>query len=110
MKRTPPKSIRPILDEVKQYLQEIYGDNLTRVILYGSYARGDNEPDSDIDILITLKSMGDLYNEIRKYIDYISELDIKYDTIISIMPVFEGDYLNQRTSLLYSANREGIAL
>ena len=110
MKKTPPKSIQPILDEVKQYLREIYGDNLKRIILYGSYARGDNELDSDIDILITLKKMSDYYSELQRYIDYISELDIKYDTIISILPVFEEDYLNQRTSLLYSANKEGIII
>lgn len=40
---------------LKKYVEDvhkIYGESLKTVILYGSYARGDFRPDSDIDILI----------------------------------------------------------
>ena len=42
---------------LKQYIEEIgkiYGEHLKFVILYGSYARGDFRPESDIDIMILL--------------------------------------------------------
>ena len=35
-------------------IEKIYGEKLRAVILYGSYARGDNTIDSDIDIMILL--------------------------------------------------------
>ena len=42
---------------IKQYVNEIkqiYGTHLRQIILYGSYARGDFRPDSEIDIMILL--------------------------------------------------------
>ena len=42
-------------DLIKQYVEEvkkIYGSHVRQIILYGSYARGDFRPDSDVDIMI----------------------------------------------------------
>ena len=41
-------------DLIKQYVEEvkkIYGSHVRQIILYGSYARGDFRPDSDVDII-----------------------------------------------------------
>ena len=43
-----------LLEQYTEILQKIYGNHLRRVILYGSYARGDYTKDSDIDIMILL--------------------------------------------------------
>ena len=48
------EKIKKILTEVKKYLIESFGDKIRRVILYGSYARGDYNRDSDIDVLIVV--------------------------------------------------------
>jgi predicted nucleotidyltransferase len=48
-------TIRPILKKIKKGLQQIYGDQIDRILLYGSRARGEERPDSDIDILIVFK-------------------------------------------------------
>lgn len=53
---------------IKQYVNEIkqiYGTHLRQIILYGSYARGDFRPDSDIDIMILL-DLSDL--ELKAYV------------------------------------------
>lgn len=47
--------LKPILEKYVENLKEIYGDDLLQVSLFGSYARGDYGPDSDIDILIIVK-------------------------------------------------------
>ncbi|MFN3966945.1 MAG: nucleotidyltransferase domain-containing protein, partial [Endomicrobiia bacterium] len=54
------------IKELVEGLKKLYGKNLTRVILYGSKARGDAVPDSDIDILVVLKNMKSGYDEISK--------------------------------------------
>ena len=36
----------------------VYGDDIDRILLYGSYARGDNTEDSDIDIVAIAKACG----------------------------------------------------
>lgn len=70
------KNIDSIL--LKGYIEElkkIYGDHLRTVILYGSYARGDQREDSDIDLMI-LVDLDDL--TIKTYQDSLSALDYEY--------------------------------
>ncbi|WP_413039015.1 nucleotidyltransferase domain-containing protein [Roseofilum sp. SID1] len=44
------------MKKLKEYLQSLYQDNLDKVILFGSEARGEADIDSDIAILIVLKT------------------------------------------------------
>lgn len=52
-----PEQIQTILQSYAAWVKEILGDTVRKIILYGSYARGDYTESSDIDmmILITLK-------------------------------------------------------
>ncbi len=43
-----------VLKRVEIAAKQLYGDGLNKIILYGSYARGDNTEESDIDIMIIL--------------------------------------------------------
>ena len=57
---------RNLTEVLKKYVEDvhkIYGDKLRTIILYGSYARGDFGPDSDIDIMILVDLSDD---EIRR--------------------------------------------
>lgn len=69
-----PKKINNIIDEFVKCVNETLGNRVKKIILYGSYARGDYNEGSDIDIMI----LTDLSNEeIIEYRDKIS--DIAYD-------------------------------
>jgi len=46
--------ISKILQETNRKLKQHYGGRLVRLTLYGSYARSEAEPGSDIDILVIL--------------------------------------------------------
>ena len=41
-----------LLERYKEAVSQILGERLKRIILYGSYARGDFKQDSDMDIMI----------------------------------------------------------
>jgi predicted nucleotidyltransferase len=43
-----------LLNETLSTLRSIYGERLAKIILYGSYARGEQTPESDIDLLVVL--------------------------------------------------------
>jgi predicted nucleotidyltransferase len=47
----------PILAKFRAALAETYGDRLERVVLFGSRARGDAQPDSDYDVAVFLNGM-----------------------------------------------------
>ena len=51
---TNPRQKTMLLARIKSCLQAVYGDRLRGVVLYGSEARGEATPDSDVDILVLL--------------------------------------------------------
>ncbi len=77
--------LNKILSKISQTAKSTLKDKLDSIILYGSYARGDYDKDSDIDILI----LADIPRElIFKYksdlIRLSSELGLEYDIVITI--------------------------
>jgi len=71
------------------------GDKLDKVILYGSYARGDHNIDSDIDFFISAHIPQQEANKWRRNIrDRIPLLDLEYDVLVS-MKVTETAIFNQ---------------
>lgn len=66
-------------------LSSIFGSSLENVLLYGSYARGEQTPESDIDV-IALVDMPkeELCAYKRRISDFSSELDLQYDVLLSI--------------------------
>jgi predicted nucleotidyltransferase len=100
------QAVKELIDELKK----LYGDNLSRVILYGSKARGDATEDSDIDIMIVLKDVKDKSKELEKVIKLTTEIDFRYETLISITLQSEEEYLKKRSPLLLNVRKEGIVL
>ena len=49
------QEVTEILAELRRERQSLYGERLEHIVLFGSQARGDAEPDSDIDVLVVLK-------------------------------------------------------
>ena len=88
-------ALKTILQKYVKDIQSIYGNMLKTVISYGSYARGDFSPDSDIDIMI-LVDLDD--NEIRSKGRDLSNLtfDYNFDNEIEIMPIVKNlDHFNK---------------
>ena len=104
------KDIEPILIEVKDGLRESYGERLKGIILYGSYARGDATEGSDIDIIVLLNEITDFDAELDKLFELIGQIDLKYDTLISIVPMEEKQYTARRLPLILNAKREGVPI
>lgn len=97
-----------ILDEVKVALKKLYKDNLVEIILYGSYARNDFNENSDIDLLVVLNKLDSAGKEIDKIVDAIYEINLKYNSLISVVPVSIDDYRSIKSPLLLNVRREGI--
>ena len=84
-----PQMIHTLLTQYLSEVQKIYGAHLKSVILYGSYARGDYTPDSDVDIMLLVDLVAE---EADVYSDALSELGYEYNVNYNIwvMPVVKN--------------------
>ena len=102
---------RQALKELVEGLKKLYGDNLSRVILYGSKARGDATEDSDIDVLVVLKDIDRKHDEIHRITEISAPICLKYDLLISAIPVREEMILSEeKTLFIETVLKEGIDL
>ena len=60
------EKIREIMERFSLEVKKACGASLRTVILYGSCARGDFSPDSDVDIMVLLDTPGERISEERK--------------------------------------------
>jgi len=65
-----------LLNELKQGLELIYGDQLQGVYLFGSYARGEQDSESDLDILIILDDFERYSTEVKRTGELVSNLSL----------------------------------
>ena len=77
---TKPKNdvLGQALDEIMKKMLELYGEKIFSIILYGSYARGDYDEESDVDIALIVDAPLERDNE-RKANSFISDMYLKYD-------------------------------
>jgi predicted nucleotidyltransferase len=99
-----------LLKRLHSDLGAIYGDEIHAVYLYGSQARGEAHPDSDVDILVILRDEFDYFNVVEKTSHITSALSLEYETVISCVFVTQRDFEQRQTPLLLNVRREGIPI
>ncbi len=96
---------------VKSELQTLYGMRLAKLILYGSYARGDHHEGSDIDFLVVLKDEDiKTGSEVRYRNSALYDLELKFNTTISAHPTTLGRFNTSDYLFYQNVRREGIEL
>jgi len=107
MARKLTKKIEQVLAETKAQLSVLYPNRLKDLILFGSYARGDYTKGSDIDLLLLLDHVVDIGVERDHYFPAICDLSLKYDTVVSVIPMDYETYRSQKTPLILNVRKEG---
>lgn len=102
------EDVNKLLAELKQGLLSLYGQQFIALLLYGSYARGEQVDGSDLDILIILDDYDIYSSEIKRTSELISTLSLKYGVSISRKILREKTWLNSNTPLLRNAHIEAI--
>lgn len=97
-----------LLNKTCKALRNMYGERLDKIILYGSYVRGDNTPESDIDLLIVLRDAQlDIGKEIRDMNNFIYPLSLEYNIDISAHPVTQRKFIESPGFFLKRVKKEG---
>jgi uncharacterized protein len=99
----------PVLTRFRAAVGKAYGDQLERVVLYGSRARGDHRPDSDYDIAVFIKEPGTLWDEGGRLAELEDEILRESGAVINAMPFPAGAY-SKRTGFMSELRADGLDL
>ncbi len=80
-KQLVDEKVSALLNEVVVDFRQLFGNKLIEVILFGSYARGDYDLESDIDIFVLVNDENH-----KRHRDHIIDLEIRLTIEYGIMP------------------------
>ena len=91
--------------ELIEAILKTLGNNVLRIILYGSVARGEETGESDVDIAIILsqKLSPELDDQLS---DTIVDMNLKYDKVYSVVDIQKDDYEKWRSYIPFYRNVE----
>ncbi len=97
---------------VEKFLQEVnkkYSERIDKVILFGSYARGDYTQESDIDLLVVWK--GKLLEGWEDLENIAVDILVEYGVVISLKIVSPEEYkamIDLQMPFIQTLEREGV--
>lgn len=105
-----PKLMKALL-RMSNDLKDIYGDSLMKIVLYGSYARGEQTEESDVDIAVILKA-GNTEKMHDDMIDVVVDYELDQGVTLSVISIEIEQYKTWNKTLPFYKNidKEGIVL
>lgn len=99
-----------VLDQVRVRLEAAFGPRLKGVVLYGSEARQEAGPDSDIDLMVLLEGPVHFGRDLETIIHALYPLQLEIDRLIDAWPADIQSYDAQDFAIYRHAHREGVML
>jgi predicted nucleotidyltransferase len=103
------RDIGRALEELHTELHRLYGVRLKGVYLFGSHARGDPGPESDVDVLIVLDEVAGYGAEVARTSNVVGGLSLRHGIAISRVFVSEADWHRGASNFLAHVREEAIA-
>ena len=103
-------TLHDILQEFQNGLRAIYGSRLAALVLFGSQARGDALPDSDIDVMVVLFGPVNPLKEASRISPFRGDLCLRHNVVITCLYVSADETETAASPLLHNIRAEGVAL
>jgi predicted nucleotidyltransferase len=103
--------IQPLLDDFVQAMRRLYGRRLSRIVLFGSFARGEAHAESDVDLLVLLgeEEIDILAEQDRMRPDAMA-LTLEHERLVSAFPGTEAGYIKRDKLIYYHIAEDGQTL
>ena len=106
-------SINHITNEISDRVRIVLGDRLRKIILYGSYARGDSDAESDIDIMVLADLSNEELEKMEKALwDIGWETGSEHDIMVSVFLKNTSHFFEWMDAMAYyrNINEDGVVL
>jgi predicted nucleotidyltransferase len=105
------KKLQNILAHIKLEISSIFKAELQKTILFGSHARGDFHPQSDIDLLILIdRADGPSHLEKKMLREISDRIFLEFDVIVQLFPIPSHLYRPEKSLFYRTVEREGILI
>jgi predicted nucleotidyltransferase len=108
MKAKIARPCETIVEQLRGAVAEAYGQRLRRIVLYGSWARGEATEESDIDVLVVLEEPLAYDDELRRLSRIATSLTIEHGVYVSAQPISARDFEERSEPFLLNVRREGV--
>lgn len=105
-----PADLANLLRRLSDGLEALYGERYRGLVLYGSYARGEADEGSDVDLLLLLDGEIDQTRELLRAGDVGWPLSLESGYTLSLLPVNMDVYRRSKAPFLWNARDEGVLL
>lgn len=105
--------LNSILHELVKIYQSVYGEQIVKIVLYGSYARGDYDSESDVDIVALVHGdRKELQKQLRRVWDISGDLELEFGTVLSPTVIPYEEFEQYKNDLPYYRNivKEGVEI
>ena len=103
--------LNKITSQIVEAYRDIYGQSIKNIIMYGSFARGDFDDESDIDFAaIVVGERQELQKKLEKVWDKASDIGLEHVAVVSPVVIPYEEFLEYKDKLPYYRNidKEGI--
>ena len=102
------RDVSESLSGLRGGLQMIYGPRLRGLYLFGSRARGDETPDSDLDVLVVLDRVDHYMTELERTGALVAQVSLDASVALSRVFVPETEWLSGRSAFLENVREEAV--
>lgn len=99
---------RELAEAVAADLRRLYGERLVDVVLYGSQARGDAHPHSDVDVAVILDDVASPWDELRRMDQILWGHTLASGLTVSATPISRTAWTEAQRPLVKAAKAEGV--
>ncbi|MFB6230675.1 MAG: nucleotidyltransferase domain-containing protein [Salinibacter sp.] len=110
MPETASADIQDLTRRLRARLENLYGDRLREVVLYGSHARGEASEASDVDVMVVLEGELDAWTGLQRMSRPVYDLELETEEMITLCPISRTEFEQKEHPLLVNVHREGITV
>lgn len=104
------EDIRDLTKEIKDYLIDRYGNGIRQVVVYGSFARGEANDDSDLDVLVVVSDSLDPIEVERSLSDLLFDILLERKELVSVIAIPEDIFENYRSPFILNTREDGVPI